>query len=137
MYQLSAIRSGNIGYHKVFYRLIFGIAIVIGAARQTNTDPQLILPLVQSMRSMNVIGNQDVAVVNRDIPLNGVSLQVAKTAMRNPRPIHLVMETLPQNGVVGVGNGDIINDQIAHYCRFFTANENLRDQGQNHASSRL
>lgn len=74
-----------------------------------------------------MIGNQDVAVVNRDIPLNGVPLQIAKAAMRNPRAVHLVMKSLAENGVVGVGNGDVIDNEITHHLRFLTTNENLRD----------
>ncbi len=46
-HQLSAIRSGNIGHHKVLLP-VFRITIVIGATRQPDADPQLILPLVQS-----------------------------------------------------------------------------------------
>lgn len=41
--------------------------------------------------------------------------------------VYLVMKFLVENGVVGVGNGDVIDNEIMYYLWFFIIDENLCD----------
>ncbi len=73
----------------------------------------------------NVVGDQDVLVVDRHVPLNGIALQIAEVTVSDPCAIHLVMETLTQDRIVGFSDPQVVDHQIAHYSRFFAADINL------------
>ena len=73
-----------------------------------------------------MVGDQDIAIVDGNVPFDRIALQMAKFAVGDAGAVHLVVETLAQDGVVGLTHADVINHQIAHHARFLTADVDLR-----------
>ncbi len=126
MHQLAAVAAGDVGHGKMFYRLVFRVVVVIGAARQPDTDPPVDFAVSTVDMVNHVVRDEQVAIVNRHVPLNGVPLQIAETAVGNTRPVDLIVKALAQNGVVGLGHRNIINDQVTHDPLLFAADIDLR-----------
>ncbi|MOA29670.1 hypothetical protein D3C78_1507010 [compost metagenome] len=56
-----------------------------------------------------MVRNQNITVVDGHVPLNGIALQMAETAVRYARAVHLIVKPLPQNRVVSLRNGNIVD----------------------------
>lgn len=100
MYQLATVAAGDVGHHEVLNGLFFRIFVVVGAPGEANTDTPVDLAVGAVDVVDDVIGDQDIAVIDRHIPLNRIALQVAEFAVGNTGPIDLVMKTLTQDSVV-------------------------------------
>ena len=72
-----------------------------------------------------MIGDQDVTVINGDVPLNRVALEMAEFTVGDARAIYLIMESLAQDGVVSLDYADVLNQKVAHDARLFAANVDL------------
>jgi hypothetical protein len=91
--------------------------------------PQLILPLVQLMLSMTwseirILRSLMATFHSIASPCRWLNLLLVMGA------VHLVVETLAQDGVVGLTHADVINHQIAHHARFLTADVDLRHRAK-------
>ena len=73
----------------------------------------------------DMVRDQDVLVVDRHVPFNGIPLQVAEVAIGDPGAIHLVMKSLTQDRIISFGHLQVIDQQITHHPRLFTANVDL------------
>ena len=73
-----------------------------------------------------MIGDQDIAIVDGDVPLDRIALKMAKFTVGDAGTVHLVVEPLAQDGVVGLTHADVINQQITHHARFLAADVDLR-----------
>ncbi|QUJ02334.1 hypothetical protein KCP75_10700 [Salmonella enterica subsp. enterica] len=100
VHQLSAIRSGNTATTK-FLPPVQDNYCHRCATRQPDAGvPQFTLAIGTINAFDDTIGNQDVAVVNRDIHSMASPSAIATAAMRNPRAVHLVMKSPAENAGV-------------------------------------
>jgi flavin-binding protein dodecin len=87
MDQLSAIAAGDVGNNKILHRLLFRVGVIVGTARQPNADA----PVDFTVGAVNVVNDmvrdQDIAIVNGDVPFYRVTLQVAKVTIGDRAPI--------------------------------------------------
>ena len=127
MDQLPTVAAGDICHHEVFNGLLFRIVIVVRAASQPNAYTPVDLAVCAVDVIDHVVRDQDIAVVNRHVPLNRVTLQMAEFTVGYARTVHLIMKTLAQNGVVGLAHGNAIDKQVTHHSRLFTADVDLGD----------
>src|SRR5690606_35769332 len=127
MHQVPTGAAGDICHHEVFNGLLFRIVIVVRTAGQPNAYAPVDLAVGAVDVIDHVVRDQDVAVVNRHVPLNRVTLQVAEFTVGNARTVHLIVEPLTQDRVVGLRHGDVIDEQVAHHSPFFTADVDLGD----------
>ncbi|MNC17892.1 hypothetical protein D3C75_657840 [compost metagenome] len=125
MHQLAAIAAGDIGDHEVLYRLIFRVGVIICAPRKANADAPVNFAVGTVDMVDNVVRNQDIAIVNRHVPLDSVALQIAKVAVSDGHPVHLGMKALAQNCIVGFRDGQLVDQQVTHHLWFFTADIDL------------
>ncbi len=102
MNQLPTVAAGDICHHEVFNGLLFRIVIVVGTASQPNAYAPVDLAVCAVDVVDNMVRDQDIAVINRHVPLNRITLQMAEFTVGNARTVHLIMETLAQNSVVGL-----------------------------------
>lgn len=124
--QLATVAAGDICHHEILHGLLFRVVIVVGASRKANANAPVDFAVGAVDVVYDVVRNQDIAVVDGHVPLDGISLQVAEPAVGDTRAVDLVMKALTQNGVVGLANVDVINDQVAHHSRLFAADIDLR-----------
>mgnify|MGYP004648603625 CR=1 FL=1 len=92
--QLSAVAAGDIGDDKVFHRLVLRVIVIVGAARKPNANTPVGLAIGAIDMVNHMIGDEDILVVNRDVPFNGITLQVAKFTVGDFYAVELIMETL-------------------------------------------
>lgn len=126
--QLAAITAGDVRHHEVFHRLVFGVVIIVGAARKADADAPVNLAVGAVDVIDHMVGDKQVMVVDRHVPLDGVALQLAEAPVGDLDVFHAVVEALPQNAVVGVMDGDIIDREVTHSALLFSADVNLRDR---------
>ena len=110
--------------------MLLRIVIIVGAAGETNTDAPVDLAVGAVDVVDDMVRDQDIAIVDGDVPLDRIPLEMAKFAVGDAGSVHLVVETLAQDGVVGLAYADVINQQIAHYARFLAADVDLRHRAK-------
>ncbi|MGY6036402.1 hypothetical protein ACUY4R_004520 [Kosakonia sp. BK9b] len=125
MHQLTTVAASDIRHNKVLNGLIFRVSIVVGTARQTNTDAPVHLAVCAIDIVDDMVRNQNVAIVNRHVPFNRIALQITKMTVGNAHAIQLIMIALTQDRVVCFGDGDLVDHQVTHHPFFFAANVNL------------
>ena len=74
MDQLPTIRSRDIRHDKVFHCLVFRVVIIISTPRKAyaNAPVDFAISTVDALDDM--VGDQNITVVNRHVPFNGVAL---------------------------------------------------------------
>ncbi|MNP37675.1 hypothetical protein D3C76_1311360 [compost metagenome] len=102
MNQLATVTAGDVRHHKVLHGLFFRIVVIVGTSGEANADTPVDLAVSAVDVVDHVVRNQNIAIVNRHIPLNRIALQMAETAVGDPRAVDLIMESLAQNGVVSL-----------------------------------
>ena len=128
--QLAAVATGDVRDHKMLHRLIFRIVIVVGAARKPDPDAPVDFAVGAVDVLQQVIGDQQVAVVDGDVPLNGVPLQASELAVDDTHVGHLVMEALTQNGVVGIVHVQVFHQEVVHHPLLLAADIDQRHRRQ-------
>ena len=74
MDQLPTIRSRDIRHDKVFHCLVFRIIIIVGTSRKAYADAPVDFA-VGTVNALNeMVGYQNITVVNRHVPFNSVAL---------------------------------------------------------------
>ena len=79
----------------MLHRLTVRVGIVIGAPGKANPYPPVGFPVRTVDVFYDVIGDKQIPVVDSDIPLDGVSLQATKMAIRDAHALNTIMESLP------------------------------------------
>ena len=74
MDQLPTIRSRDIRHDKVFHCLIFWVIIIVSASRKAYADAPVDFAVGTVDALDDMVGYQNIAVVNRHVPFNGVAL---------------------------------------------------------------
>ena len=74
MDQLPTIRSRDIRHDKVFHCLVFRVIIIVSASRKAYTDAPVDFAVGTVDALDDVVGYQNIAVVNRHVPFNGIAL---------------------------------------------------------------
>ena len=74
MDQLSTIRSRDIRHDKVFHCLVFRVVIIISTPRKAYADSPVDFAVGTVDALDDVVGDQNITVVNRHVPFNGVPL---------------------------------------------------------------
>ncbi len=126
VHQLATVAAGDVGHHEVLNGLLFRVVVVVDAAGEANADAPVDLAVGAVDVIDDMVGNQDIAIVDGNVPLDRIALQMAKFAIGDAGAVHLVVETLAKDSVVGLTHADVINQQIAHHAGFLTADVDLR-----------
>ena len=130
MHQLTTVAAGDVGHHEVLNGLLFRVVVVVCAPGKANADAPVDLAVGAVDVVDDMIGDQDIAIVDGNVPFDRIALQMAKFAVGDAGAVYLVVETLAKDGVVGLTHADIINHQIAHHARFLTADVDLRHRAK-------
>ncbi len=77
-----------------------------------------------------MVRNQNIAVIDRHVPLNRIALQVAEFTVGNTRAVHLVMKSLTQDGVVSLRHSNVIDKQVPHHSGLLAADIDLCDRAE-------
>lgn len=128
MHQLATVAADDVRHYEIFYRLMLRIVVVVGTPGQTDADPPVDFAIGAVDVVDNVVGDKDIMVVDRHVPLYRIPLQVAEVAVGDARPIHLVMESLAQNGVVGLADANVVDEEVTHHPWLFSADVDLGDR---------
>ncbi len=126
VHQLATVAAGDICHHEVLHGLLFRVVVIVGAASKANADAPVDLAISAVDIVDHMIGDQDIAIVDGDVPLDRIPLQMAEFTVGDASAIDLIMEALAQNGVVCLAHANVINQQIAHHAGFLAADIDLR-----------
>lgn len=72
VHQLATVAAGNVCHHEVLDGLLLRIVVIVGAAGEANADTPVDLAVSAVDVVDDMIGDQDIAIVDGDIPLDRI-----------------------------------------------------------------
>ena len=88
VHQLATVAAGDVGHHEVLNGLLFRVVVVVGAPGKANADAPVDLAVSAVDVVDDMVGDQDIAIVDGNVPFDRIALQMAKFAVGDAGAVH-------------------------------------------------